>query len=176
MHAHPLLRVNEQTSAPWQGYRSICTSRSSITQALPKKRFPLSGGERLIPCSRWLFPYHSCGKLLPRADAKFASRAPGCQGACRRLREGRLGSSVLRRIPPSDGLKAPAYFLASPLIAIRPSSDSTPELNWFRYVPAVQILWRVWPLQFEFVDGQLHFRADDALPLKAKNNVLSLRY
>lgn len=41
---------------------------------------------------------------------------------------------------------------------------TTPELNWLRHVPAVEILQRVWVQQFEQIDGQVRFRSDDSIP------------
>ena len=45
---------------------------------------------------------------------------------------------------------------------------STPEMNWLRHVSAVETLRRVWVQQFELVDGQVRFRADDSIPPPAK--------
>src|SRR5712691_4830975 len=52
--------------------------------------------------------------------------------------------------------------------ALLEAIDTTAELNWLQHVPAVQILRRVWLRQFELVDGQAHFRANDNIPPPAK--------
>lgn len=45
---------------------------------------------------------------------------------------------------------------------------ATPELQWLHQVPAVERLRQVWVQQFESVEGQLHFRADDNIPPPAR--------
>lgn len=41
---------------------------------------------------------------------------------------------------------------------------TAPELDWLRYIPAVETLRRVWVQQFEWIDGKLHFRSDENIP------------
>jgi transposase len=45
---------------------------------------------------------------------------------------------------------------------------TTPEANWLRHLPTVEVLRRVWVQQFELVEDRLHFRADDNIPPPAK--------
>jgi transposase len=49
---------------------------------------------------------------------------------------------------------------------------TTPALNWLAYVLAVEILRRVWVQQFELIEGQVHFRSNDNIPL-ASNMICS---
>lgn len=41
---------------------------------------------------------------------------------------------------------------------------TTPALNWLAHVRAEEILRRVWVQQFELIEGQVHFRANDNIP------------
>jgi len=78
-----------------------------------------------------------------------------------RVEEYRLPKGQAKRTALVETIGADGYALLEAI-------DTTAELNWLHHVPAVQILRRVWLQQFELVDGQPHFRANDNIPPPAK--------
>ena len=73
------------------------------------------------------------------------------------------------RLPKGKETRA-AYVaeIGSDGYALLTAIDTTPAVSWLRHLPAVATLRRVWVQQFEWVDGQPHFRDDANIPPSAK--------
>jgi len=78
-----------------------------------------------------------------------------------RIEEYRLPKGKEKRTAVVETMGTDGYALLDAIF-------STPEMNWLRHVSAVETLRRVWVQQFELVDGQARFRADDSIPPPAK--------
>ncbi len=78
-----------------------------------------------------------------------------------RIEEYRLPKGKEKRTAVVETMGTDGYALLDAIF-------STPEMNWLRHVSAVETLRRVWVQQFELVDGQARFRADDSIPAPAK--------
>src|SRR2546421_8385797 len=74
-----------------------------------------------------------------------------------RVEEYRLPKEQAKRMALVETIGADGYGLLDAIY-------STPELNWLAHVPAVETLRRVWVQQFELIEGQAHFRANDNIP------------
>jgi transposase len=74
-----------------------------------------------------------------------------------RVEEYRLPKEQAKRTALVETIGADGYLLLDAIY-------STPELNWLAHVRAVEILRRVWVQQFELIEGQPHFRANDTIP------------
>ncbi len=74
-----------------------------------------------------------------------------------RVEEYRLPKEQAKRMALVETIGADGYALLDAIY-------STPELNWLAHVPAVETLRRVWVQQFERIEGQPHFRANDNIP------------
>ena len=74
-----------------------------------------------------------------------------------RVEEYRLPKEQTKRTALVETIGADGYLLLEAIY-------STPELNWLAYVPAVEILRRVWVQQFERIEGKPRFRANDNIP------------
>ena len=74
-----------------------------------------------------------------------------------RVEEYRLPKEQAKRTALVETIGADGYMLLNAIY-------STPELNWLAHVRAVEILRRVWVQQFELIEGQPHFRANDNIP------------
>jgi transposase len=78
-----------------------------------------------------------------------------------RVEESRLPRDKAARISLVEAMGADGSALLTAIY-------SAPELQWLHQVPAVETLRQVWVQQFESVEGQLHFRADDNIPPPAR--------
>src|SRR5437868_5914598 len=74
-----------------------------------------------------------------------------------RVEEYRLPKEQAKRTALVETIGADGYMLLDAIYTI-------PELNWLAHVPAVEILRQVWVQQFERIEGQPHFRANDNIP------------
>jgi transposase len=74
-----------------------------------------------------------------------------------RVEEYRLPKEQAKRTALVETIGADGYMLLDAIY-------NTPELNWLAHVRAVEILRRVWLQQFELIEGQPHFRANDNIP------------
>ncbi len=74
-----------------------------------------------------------------------------------RVEEYRLPKEQAKRTALVETIGADGYMLLDAIY-------TTPELNWLEHVAAVEILRQVWVQQFELIEGQPHFRANDTIP------------
>ena len=75
----------------------------------------------------------------------------------RRVEEYRLPKEQGKRTALVEAIGADGYALLEVI-------STTAALNWLAHVRAVETLRRVWVQQFELIEGQVHFRANDNIP------------
>ena len=78
-----------------------------------------------------------------------------------RVEESGLPKAQAKRTALVETIGADGYGLLDAI-------STTPDLNWLHYLPAVQILRRVWVQQFELIEGRPHFRSNDTIPPPSK--------